>query len=69
MEKRYVETLSKFNYFESKKRKDEKEAFRKTYDKFQKKMGRNEPINKINKFIEQRLRYDQKRREEYMDNL
>jgi hypothetical protein len=69
MEKKYAEMLEGYNYYELKRRRDEKDAFRKTREKFEQRMGQHEPINRINHFIEHRLRFDQTRREEYMENL
>lgn len=34
IEKKYNETLSNYNYFENKKKKEEQEAFRKTREKY-----------------------------------
>lgn len=69
MERKYTENLSKFNYFEAKKRKEEKASLQKSKEQFEKRVGRHDPIDKINKFIEERVRFDQDSREEYMFGL
>lgn len=51
MEKNYADKLTHFNYYENKKKIEEKESFNKTYKKYEEKMGRHEQINKINHFI------------------
>jgi hypothetical protein len=43
--------LESYTFYENKRRKEEKEDFRKTHEKFEKTMGKNESINKINHFI------------------
>ncbi len=51
MEKKYTEIVEGFNYYEHKRKKDEKDSFRKTREKFEQRMGQHEPINRINHFI------------------
>lgn len=63
MEKKYNENLTKFNFFEAKKRREERQSCQKSKEKFEKRIGKHEPINQINRFIEQRVRFDQGSRE------